>query len=54
MCVNCASTDLWGAWVGNHPGLPGVSHAAYAAPGMMKMGSSRDSFERAGGGSEAV
>jgi hypothetical protein len=22
--VNCASTDLWGAWVGNHPGLPGV------------------------------
>ena len=23
VCVNCASTDLWGAWVGNHPGLPG-------------------------------
>ena len=24
MCVNCASTDLRGAWVGNHPGLPGT------------------------------
>jgi len=23
VCVNCASTDLWGAWVGDHPGLPG-------------------------------
>ena len=23
VCVNCASTDLWGAWVVNHPGLPG-------------------------------
>jgi len=21
VCVNCASTDLWGAWVDNHPGL---------------------------------
>ncbi len=26
VCVNCASTDLWGAWVGDHPGLPGVRH----------------------------
>ena len=25
MCLNWASTDLWGAWMGNHPGLPGVT-----------------------------
>ena len=25
VCVNCASTDLWGAWVGDHPGLPGAT-----------------------------
>jgi hypothetical protein len=24
VCVNCASTDLWGVWVGDHPDLPGV------------------------------
>ena len=28
VCVNCASTDLWGAWVGDHPGLPGVLFSA--------------------------
>ena len=28
MCVNCASTDLWGAWVGDHPGLPGGYYLA--------------------------
>src|SRR5271169_3508169 len=25
VCVNRASTDLWGVWVGNHPDLPGGS-----------------------------
>src|SRR5271157_4786539 len=25
VCVNCASTDLWGAWVGAHPGRPGAT-----------------------------
>ena len=24
VCVNCASTDLWGTRVGDHPGLPSV------------------------------
>jgi hypothetical protein len=23
VCVNCASTDLWGVWVACHPDLPG-------------------------------
>lgn len=26
--MNRASTDLWGAWVGNHPGLPGLRQAS--------------------------
>ena len=26
--MNCASTDLWGAWVGDHPGLPGKDELA--------------------------
>jgi hypothetical protein len=29
VCVNCASTDLWGAWVGDHPGLPGNPWRVY-------------------------
>lgn len=27
----CAPTDLWEAWVGNHPGRPGPKHASRVA-----------------------